>query len=366
MNIKELTYSAQQSLQSVTDKPFKRTHIYELLASSFGYRSYAALCSESVFTKLHHNSVQPSFDVTFIQQRCIELGYSYETDLISSELTRLILEQGFGVLKLIDLVSKLRKNSYQYTDWDYDDDNELEIEVSSLLVNCLESFTHNDNAQVHYALALIYKPEDFDPYDNNNQSTEGSSYWYSQAEKGRVLTGMQKAFADEYAQYLSVLNKYTFHLNKAGSQGNEYALLDLAKYFEEPSFFDKVKELTFDEDPMRVADIADNLGRHKDVKHWLTIAAKSGDTDAMRRLIEEFDNKDLQRCWTWLYLAKLMGSDFTQSNYRAIHEDGSLYDDDVGGPVFADGYDGVSIPSLDEIRDKLAMKSAQEIFESIQ
>jgi hypothetical protein len=365
MNIKELTYSAQQSLQSVTDKSFKRTHVYELLASSFGYRSYAALCSESVFTKLHQNSVQPLFDETFIQHRCNELGYSYKTDIISSMLTKFILEQGFAVLKLTDLISKLRIDSLQYMDWDYDDDNELEIEVSSLLVDCLESFTHSDNAKVHYALALIHKPEDFYPYDNYNQNTDGSSYWYSQAKKGKILTGMQKEFADEHAHYLSVLDKYTFHLNKAGSEGDEYALLDLAEYFEEPSFFEKVKELTFDEDPMRVADIADNLERHKDVKHWLTIAAESGDTDAMRRLIEEFDNNDLQRCWTWLYLAKMMGTDLTKSNYHAIHEDGSFYNDDVGGPMYADGVDGLNIPNLDDTHNNQAKKLAEDIFAQI-
>ena len=215
----------------------------------------------------------------------------------------------------------------------------------------------------HYALALIYKTEDFEPYDNHN---DGSSYWYSQAQKGKVLTGVQKEWADGYAQHIADLEKYTFHLHEAGRKGNEYALLELAEYFSNSSFFEKVKELTFDEDPMRVADIADNLDRHKDVKHWLTIAAESGDTDAMRRLIEEFDNKDLQRCWTWLYLAKMMGTDLTKSNYDAIHEDGSLYDDDVGGPMFADGIDGISIPTLDEAHDKIAKKFAENLFKEIQ
>jgi hypothetical protein len=43
MTIKELAYSAQQHLQASTGSSLKRAHIYELLAASFGFKSYAAL-----------------------------------------------------------------------------------------------------------------------------------------------------------------------------------------------------------------------------------------------------------------------------------------------------------------------------------
>lgn len=56
----------------------------------------------------------------------------------------------------------------------------------------------------------------------------------------------------------------------------------------------------------------------------------------MRRLIEEFDHNDQLRCWTWLYLARLVGTDLTKDEHYAIHEDGSYYDD-VGGPTFVAG-----------------------------
>ena len=51
MTIKELAYSAQQQLQASTGKPLKRAHIYELLAASFGFNSYAALGVDSIFTQ---------------------------------------------------------------------------------------------------------------------------------------------------------------------------------------------------------------------------------------------------------------------------------------------------------------------------
>ena len=51
MTIKELAYSAQQHLQASTKVIFKRAHIYELLASSFGFNSYAAFGVAAVFTR---------------------------------------------------------------------------------------------------------------------------------------------------------------------------------------------------------------------------------------------------------------------------------------------------------------------------
>ena len=51
MTIKELAYSAQQHLQTNAGTRFKRAHIYELLAATFGFNSYAALCADAVFTK---------------------------------------------------------------------------------------------------------------------------------------------------------------------------------------------------------------------------------------------------------------------------------------------------------------------------
>ena len=99
-------------------------------------------------------------------------------------------------------------------------------------------------------------------------------------------------------------------------------------------------------DPSAVAEIAERLGRVADAKHWLTVAAESGDTRAMLRLIEEYDQGDLARSWTWVYLSRLVGTDLSKDDHYAINEDGSEYDDDVGGPAYAAGRDGVDLESL--------------------
>ena len=141
--------------------------------------------------------------------------------------------------------------------------------------------------------------------------------------------------------------------------------LDLADRFDDPSFFEQSCH-DVDADPAVVADIAERMGRPADVRHWLTIAAENGDTDAMLQLIEEYDHGDLQRCWTWVYLSQLVGTDLSQDAHYAINEDGSDYDDDVGGPLYVAGRDGVDLEPLAPEQDTTARLAAQKLFEQIE
>ena len=57
--------------------------------------------------------------------------------------------------------------------------------------------------------------------------------------------------------------------------------------------------------------------------------------------------------------------DLTKDEYRAIHEAGSDYDDDIGGPMYADGADGIELPPLPPEADARALQAACEIFSRI-
>lgn len=115
-----------------------------------------------------------------------------------------------------------------------------------------------------------------------------------------------------------------------------------------------------------IGAIAERMGRTSDAKHWLTLAAESGDTDAMLQLIKEYDHADLQRCWTWVYLSRLVGTDLTRDAHYAINEGGSDYDDDVGGPAYVAGRDGVDLEPLSAEQDATARLAAQKLFEPIE
>jgi hypothetical protein len=376
MTIKEFAYSTQQHLQATTKGAFKRAHIYELLAASFGFNSYASLCTNSVFAEVSMPSQLPAKHRSLVRNRCVEIGYPTDVaDAVSLSLPDFLTEREFGVFGIDGLVALLR------TEWDGDgevpDDVDDESEdwndgaesrhalvdamvASPILLEGLENAASKGNALAHYALALIQRvSEDVD------EPESGSEHWYLQAKAGRILTGVEKEWADAYGAHVAMSQKYVHHLRAAAALGEANALLDLADQFDDPTFF----ELGIDRvisNPMAVAEIAERLDRPEDAKHWLTRAAESGETDAMRQLIETYDQSDLYRCWTWVYLAKLLGSDLAQDAHYAINEDGSPYDEDVGGPAFVGGQEGVSLESLSAVQDAAAKKAAQGLYARIQ
>ncbi len=352
MNIKEFVFSTQKQLHTLTGTKFKRSHIYELIAASFGFHSYAALNSNAVFIAQESEPPTLTQHKTLINDRCIELGYHTAADTVIEELHRLFMKQRLGVENISELFSRLYEEfeaSGSYPEWDE--------EFSPALIEALESAAKGGNAVAHHTLALIHSPgEDNDASKN--------SYWYTQSQQGQTLSGVQKEWSDAYENYLTLKEKQIFHLREAGNLGNTDALLDLAELYDDPSFFDMDHDRVTS-NPVRVAEIARSLGRTKDEHLWTTLAAREGSVVAMRTLIDEFDCKDLRQCWTWQYLAELLGTDLTKDNYFAIHEDGSEYDDDVGGPMFADGESGIKLESLDTNDDDIARSTAKEYFSQI-
>ena len=85
----------------------------------------------------------------------------------------------------------------------------------------------------------------------------------------------------------------------------------------------------------------------------------------MLQLIEEYNHADLQRCWRGC-TSRLVGTDLTQDAHYAINEDGSDYDDDVGGPAYVAGRDGLDLEPLDPAQDAAARLAAQKLFEQIE
>ena len=123
MTIKELAYSVQQYLQSKTDSSFKRAHIYELLAASFGFGSYAALSAGYVLTEKAITVRSPtSFEVT-IQNRSNELGFQPTLAKAVSHLLPDFLDfHQIGVMDLTLLLAHLRHEAEGNLEYPVDDD----------------------------------------------------------------------------------------------------------------------------------------------------------------------------------------------------------------------------------------------------
>jgi len=114
--IKELAYSAQQHLKSITGCSFNRAHIYELHASSLGFKSYTVLCSDYVFTQREKNKAIPAQYQTMFQQRVVELRYDpMTTDVAVSSFLFFISGQHIDVIVATDLVDGLSDDDDSYS-----------------------------------------------------------------------------------------------------------------------------------------------------------------------------------------------------------------------------------------------------------
>jgi len=372
MTIKQLAFDAQQYLEATIGTTFKRSHVYELLAAAFGFNSYASLCAEHVFTQGGLTSRHPAKHDESVGRRSLELDFRPETAFqLAQSLPTYLTAQDIGVIRIEDLVAHLRYESNEVTDHEFDDSDEeaaygpwfdRESLATPILLEGLIAATEKGDANAHYALALIYAPSD-DPYD---EPDAGSDYWYNEERNGRVLTGVEKEWADAYASMLRRYEKYEHHLRAAGALDHEAALLEMAERFGDPAFFERTTDFSASIEAAHAADVAEHLGRGKDAWHWRTIAAQQGDTEAMRDLIEGYDRLNLPQCWTWFYLAELLGADLSADEYEAIHENGSRYDDDVGGPMFVDGRGGVELEPLDAEQNAAARRAAAMLYQAIE
>ncbi|MDP3087600.1 MAG: hypothetical protein Q8M99_05370 [Methylotenera sp.] len=351
MTIKNIIYSAHQKLEQVASIPVKRSHIYELLAAAFGFNTYASLTIKAILIQRESYDTADTVNLALIQQRSEELGYG---NIITKALPEVMKEHRISALSFSDLVDQLR--NYDYSDeydWESDDTSQL---ISPEEFKALEAAAKSGNSIAHYALALHHANS-----DESDEDGITSDYWYKQMQSGRELSGIEKEFALTYQRQLSSKNKYHYHLREAASLGCDLALLDLAEKFGDHAFFEG-NHKNVDANPMRIAEIAENLGRPDEHRYWLNVAAEAGNITAMRELIESYEKDDLLRCWTWVYLSQLLGKDLTQDLHYAIHEDGSRYDDDVGGPMFVDGEDGIKLPPLESDQAHLAKTNAETLF----
>lgn len=379
MTIKSLAFDAQQYLESQTGTTFKRGHIYELLAASLGFNSYASLCADHVFTHGSITSKRPAKHSDTVGRRCLELSYPPETALgVARVLPAHLSAREIGAIRITDLVAHLRYETHGVPTHDFDEfDDEVDNEdegstfdpwfdrasiASPILLEGLTAAAEKGDANAHYALALIHAPSD-DPFD---KPSSGSEYWYNEGRNGRVLTGVEKEWADAYSAALHRDGKYEHHLRAAGALGHEAALLEMAEQFGDPAFFEQGTTLSSSIDAAYVADLAEQLGRPNDAWRYWTIAAQQGNTEAMRELIEGHDRLNLRQCWTWFYLAKLLGTDLSENEYRLINEDGSDYDDDVGGPAEVIGQDGVVLEAINGDQNAAAQRAAATLYQAIE
>ncbi len=353
MTINEIVYSAHQHLKLRTGAPIRRAQVYELLAALFGYKSHIALLADAVITQRRDPTKYYESQVYSVRNRCTQLGFEEKVaDVLAVELGAYAARSGLETTMYSDLVR-------------FASDYPVDLDaLPPLALDGLKDAAGRGISTAHYALALYYKNEA--EWSGSDAPGGNGSHWYFERRRGAQLSPVQSEWADGYARILELTNSYERHLREAALRGSWHALLDLAEKHGDASIFNYKVDASVVDQPLRIAEVAVQLGRESDAHHWYTVAARSGNTEAMRELIEKYDAADVKQCWIWAHLAALLGVDLFASDYVAINEDGTEYDDDIGGPVYADGRDGIELTPLGQGDDQSARQAAKLLYENIQ
>lgn len=327
-----------------------RSHLYEALAAAFGYGSYAALMAASVLD----DGATPEESVAVAtceqaQRRLLGLGFEQTASAAVAEQLRYVIDtEGLHKRPWEELLDALHPSTTEgywgVADELFDDHGD----VRGFLRSGLDAAAEHGNAKAHYVLALLLRGEDEEP---------GSAYWHGRLTAGEALTGAPLDWARAHEKHLNREQARRHHLLEAARLGHPDARVDAAEEFEDGALLLMEKGAPL-RDPLRAADVAASLGDVGRLEEWTRDAALRGDIDAMRTMIESFDRRDLHRCWVWIYLARELGTDLTRDRYFPVNDDGSDYDDDVGGPAFPVDMDGVSLPALSPKDDHAAREEA--------
>ncbi len=352
MAIKELAYTAKRQLEAATHQSFRNSHVHELLAACFGFKSKAALYTNHVLAVLEREQKVPGNHLVSLQKRFVDLGYSQVAGAAGSALVQWIQERRIGVLSIESVLAELNAYSGELQDdWDVEDEDDevggfqshafLDPDHIDLLIAGLAEVAKHDHAMAHYALALIYRGDEI-------ELAEGSEYWYSRLEQGHELNGVELEWALAYKKNRSFPQREAFHLQEAARLGHVDAQLEQAHV---------------------ALQEAEQSGDFDGAKHWYKEAAVLGDVGAMRTLIEVYDQQNLFQNWVWIFLSELLGHDLRKSSLRAYHDGGMYadqdYDDDQGGPLYIDGDEGIALDALDLEQALEARRVAEQMFSKI-
>ncbi|HGS7893554.1 hypothetical protein N0590_18330 [Pseudomonas aeruginosa] len=350
MAIKNLAYTTKQQLESATHLAFRHSHVIELLAASFGFKSSAALTANHVIVNLR-NAIEPRpDDLLLLQSRLVALGYQAVADVAGSVLLQILREHRLGAAAIERVPDLLDGPCWESEDVEWGDEGDepyedfmsaIDLDGTELLMEGLEAAARRGNASAHFALAHIYRRDE-------HSDLEGSEYWYSLLKQGRPLQGIELEWALAYERERMQAERHAYHLAEAAKLGHRAARLARA---------------------VNGAHNAEGEEDFEEAKQCYLEAAELGDVEAMLELIEVYDQENTKQNWIWVYLSARLGEDLRESSLRVYHDGGMFadedYDDDQGGPMYVAGHEGIELEPLSAAEDAEARRLADEYFSRI-
>lgn len=365
MTIKEQAYRVHAFFHERGVTSLKRTHVHELLAAASGYSTHAAFQHDATWCDVPFSLSGIDPDLGAIGARCRELGLAADAvEKVMSGLPTFLHEAGYAPVRFDWLIAAIEGDEDE-PDWRAWVWTHLVEPTrrrhglafgSQLLLGGLEAAAQRGVAAAHLAIAKLLEPE-AELFGDDEERLR------KQLKRESTWTCAFVSFAEVDANPLRAEEKHRHHLLAAARSGDLRALMETAERYGDPGI---LRCPPSDEmDPMSMVAIADEHGDGEMLRNWLTVAAEQGDISAMRELILEHD-EPFERAWVWMHLSRLLDEDLSRDRHEAINEDGSPYDDDVGGPAYVGGDDGITLAPLPHDADAAARELAGQLFARIE
>ena len=387
MTTRKFAFEVQSSLKEAHGIDLKRSHVHEVLAALFGFASYTALTTQWVLAQHDGSSPAGPLDLAGAASRALDLGYQPPMPAIIAALTAGAAEtERLAVFTVDDILAALDiegssdepdepaeaasgdrdtgiadpKTDDAETDDDWErwhDERLPSIDLdSAVLRESLVRMADAGVASAHLALAQLEE----EAVEDGPTGAGDGSYWFEQQQSGRVLTGVELEWAEAYRLQQAARKTREVHLRLASSVGSAEAALRRAE--EEPGVetFERAAGVAGSRHAGRLGELALSLGREKDARTWFRVAAQQGDIEAMKTLASELE-PDLKDAWTWVHLAKLLGTDIMAND--VVGDDDLSSDADEAGPIYAEG--GLELDPLPGDVDVVARRRARALYEAI-
>lgn len=378
MTIKQYAFHAHAHLRAQGLLSLTRSQVHELLAAAAGFATHAAFQHQAAWCDLPWRAAAVPPDEDRIIQRCLQFRLSPEESARAAQgLASFVASSGYAPLRFEELIVALEDNEDEWADAEEAEPPAVATWISAalisrmdqgletllgefpLLLEGLEAATARGVAAAHLATAYMFQPYAGLPEDEDRRfgrELRRRAQWSVEPVSLAEITA-------EIVGFARVVAKHRYHLLAAARGGDKRAMLVTAKRYGDPSALEL--EPSDEMDPHAMADLADAHGRPELGYQWLTVLACEGDVSAMRELIEH-RGETLFRAWVWMHLSRMLGQDLSQDRYEAINEDGTLYDDDVGGPAYVGGVDGIELAPLADEESVRVKEEAAQLFTAIE
>jgi hypothetical protein len=378
MTIKQYAFHAHAHLRAQGLRSLTRSHVHEILAAAAGFATHAALQHQAAWCDVPWRATAFPPHEDRVIQRCLQFGLSAEDAAGAAQgLAGFLAASGYAPVRFEELIAALEDNEDEWADAEeteapavtewvsnalisrMDQGLEALLDELPLLLEGLEAAAARGVAAAHLATAYMLEPYGGLPEEDDRRfgrELRRRAQWSTEPVTFAEITA-------GVGEFVQVVAKHRYHLLAAARGGDRRAMLVTAERYDDPSALELAP--SGEMDPYDMANLADRHGRPELAYQWLTVLAREGEVSAMRELIEE-RGETLFRAWVWMHLSRMLGKDLSQDRHEAINEDGTPYDDDVGGPAYVGGVDGIHLTPLAAEEDAGAKEEAAHLFARIE